>query len=210
MRHGESEANAFGRIQGRRDYPLNEAGRAQARAASAWFSDKGVASVLCSPLERACDTARIVASGLGLAPPSVEPALIELDTGPFSGMSMAEIRERLPEDYARFQSSSWEGVRGAESAESMRIRALQAWERLKAEALRSAGNVLAVSHGGTLQWLVRIWFGARSWIPVLPTGNCCVYRLAVMPGEDGRAAYMQWRDLNTDTCAGLPRTPPVF
>lgn len=210
MRHGESEGNAAGRIQGRSDFPLCENGRAQARAAAAWLRERGIGLVLASPLARAYETASIVSSALGLAEPQAEPLLVELDTGVFSGLSMAEIRERYPEDYARFKARSWAGVSGAESMASLESRAIGAWRRMRDLAARGEGQVLAVSHGGTLQWLVRACFGCRSWLPILPTGNCAVYRLSVEPAPGAGAPFVQWRELNERAAAGLPSAAPLF
>ncbi len=210
MRHGESEANASGRIQGHADYPLNDNGRAQALAAASYLSGRGIGRVFSSPLRRALDTARAISSGLALPPPVIEPALTELDTGCFTGLTMEEIRERFPADHARFRSQSWEGVSGAESNESLERRAKAVWALLRDEASRSEGNIVALTHGGTIQWLVRVCFGSRSWMPILPTGNCCVYRLSVEPNSDGSPAFVQWRDMNASAADGLSRVAPVF
>ncbi len=210
MRHGESEGNAAGRIQGRRDFPLSENGRAQARAAAAWLGSRGIGRVLASPLARAYETASIVAAELGLAAPLAEPLLMELDTGVFSGLAMAEIRERYPEDYARFKAESWAGVSGAESVASLEARAIGAWRRMRDLAAAGEGQVLAVSHGGTMQWLVRACFGCRSWLPILPTGNCAVYRLSVEPAAGAGAPFVQWRELNERAAAALPSVAPLF
>lgn len=210
MRHGESEGNAAGRIQGRSDYPLSDNGRAQARAAAAWFSDRGIGRVLASPLTRAYETASIVAAGLGLQQPLAEALLVELDTGAFTGLSLDEIRERYPADYARFRAESWAGVSGAEGPASLEARALGAWRRMRDLAAAGEGRLLAVSHGGTMQWLVRVCFGCASWLPILPTGNCAVYRLSVEPSAGAGAPFVQWRELNERAAAALPSVAPLF
>ena len=70
VRHGESEWNRIGRIQGRRESPLTGAGRAQAvalgRMLRAVLPDPGI-DVVASPLERAFETATIIAGELGRA-----------------------------------------------------------------------------------------------------------------------------------------------
>jgi broad specificity phosphatase PhoE len=210
MRHGESVANASGRIQGHADFPLNDNGKAQALAAATYLAGKGISRVFSSPLRRAHDTALAISGALALPAPTLVPALTELDTGCFTGLSMEEIRERFPEDYARFRSMSWAGVSGAESNESLELRAKAVWAMLRDEAMRAPGNVLALTHGGTIQWLVRVCFGSRSWMPILPTGNCSLYRLSVEPNPDGSPAFIQWRDLNTSAADGLSRVAPVF
>ncbi len=210
LRHGESQGNAQGRIQGLADYELSDVGRAQAREAGRWFATRGVAAVLSSPLKRAAETAAIVAQEAGLPAPRQEPILSELDAGPFSGLNWKEIKERHPADYERFGYLSWDGVEGAEHSDSMLRRAKDAWKTLRAEAMARPGGVLAVTHGGVMQWLVRCTFGWSSWLPILPTGNCCVYRLSVKPNGNGLPPYMEWADLNRSTSVGMPAVPPMF
>ncbi len=65
MRHGESEGNRDGIMQGRTPFRLTETGRAQAREMGAWFRGRGIDLVLTSPLPRASETAAIVAAAAG-------------------------------------------------------------------------------------------------------------------------------------------------
>jgi len=212
LRHGETVATAESRIQGRSEYPLNENGRAQAADLARHLEGAGVRRLLYSPLSRARETAAIVAAALGLdgSELAAEPALVELDTGRFSGLTLTEIRERFPAEHEAFGYCSWEAVPDAERAEELYRRASLAWSRLKAEAKASGGNVAAVSHGGMIQWLVRATFGCRSWMPLLSTGNCGVFELFVDPVGGGRPAYLQWKELNRLPGGTAGRTPPVF
>ena len=70
VRHGESEWNRIGRIQGRRESPLTGAGRAQAAALGRMLRevlpDPGI-DIVASPLDRAFETATIIAGELGRA-----------------------------------------------------------------------------------------------------------------------------------------------
>ncbi|MGD9510572.1 MAG: histidine phosphatase family protein [Geminicoccaceae bacterium] len=90
IRHGATAWNAAGRIQGRRDVPLSDAGRAQVRS---WRLPDGFASALClsSPLCRATETAAL----LGFVSPQLDARLIEADWGEFEGRSLAELRAEL-------------------------------------------------------------------------------------------------------------------
>lgn len=196
MRHGESVANAGRRMQGRQDFRLNASGRLQASAAGQWFKDKKVARVLCSPLARASETATIVSAVAGLPEPESEPLLIELDIGKFSGLTLDEARDRFPDEYQRFTYMSWEGVSDAESVDQLIERTTAAWVSLKAAAKVSGGNVLALSHGGTIQWLVRLTFGCHSWMPLFTTGNCGIFELTVKPTLPGKPAYLHWKEIN--------------
>lgn len=210
LRHGETSANAERRIQGLSEYPLNDNGRRQAFGLAEYLRGKKLRRLLHSPLSRAAETAAIVAAELGLPDPEPEPLLAELDTGLFSGLTLDEIEARHPEQYRAFCHGSWEAVPSAERAASLYARALGAWGRLKAVAIESRGSVAAVSHGGTIQWLVRVTFGCRTWLPLVSTGNCGVFELYVEPTGDTTPPFMQWKELNLLPESSLARVPQVF
>lgn len=89
IRHGETDWNAAGLIQGRTDRPLSPLGRAAlvgARLPSDWVETP----CLSSPLHRALDTAKL----LGLAP-RPEPRLIEMAWGKWEGQRLDELRKAL-------------------------------------------------------------------------------------------------------------------
>ena len=90
IRHGTTAWNAAGRIQGRRDIPLSDAGRAQVRF---WRVPEGFAGARClsSPLRRATETAVI----LGFGSPAQDARLVEMDWGEFEGRTLAELRKIL-------------------------------------------------------------------------------------------------------------------
>src|SRR5215212_9752003 len=94
VRHGQSTWNALGRWQGQADPPLSPLGHAQARAAVA--SVGAVDLVVASDLERARVTAEIMAEGLGVGPAAVDSRLREIDAGPWSGLTRAEIEAGWP------------------------------------------------------------------------------------------------------------------
>jgi broad specificity phosphatase PhoE len=195
LRHGQSEGNARRIFQGSLDLPLDDSGRAQARAAGRWLAKRGVGAVLASPLARAAETARIAAAACGLGEGAYDPAFSELDVGIFTGMSFEEARERYPAMFRAFESESWDAMAGAEKSEALYARAMRAWAILRERALSGEASLACVSHGGFIQWMVRATFGCRSWMPLLHTANCGIFELVVRPNE-GRAAYLQWRRLN--------------
>src|SRR5690606_34165227 len=91
VRHGQSEWNAIGRWQGQADPPLSDLGRLQAREASRALGT--VDAVWASDLQRAVETAAIIAGELGVGPVVVDPDLRERDAGEFSGLTRPEIEE---------------------------------------------------------------------------------------------------------------------
>ncbi len=61
---------------------------------------------------------------------------------------------------------------------------------------RGSPSVVAVSHGGFIQWLLRTTFGCRNWMPLIPTGNCGIFELVVEPRPAAGSAYMLWKRIN--------------
>jgi 2,3-bisphosphoglycerate-dependent phosphoglycerate mutase len=89
IRHGETDWNASGRLQGHTDRPLNNYGRRQAAALAAALEDDGIAALYSSDLARARETAEILGARLGL-PVALEPGLRERDWGSWEGLTPAE------------------------------------------------------------------------------------------------------------------------
>jgi len=101
-RHGQTAYNHEGRFQGLLHVPLDDTGREQARALAAEAGRRELASLWCSPLARARETAEIVGERLGLEPRD-DARLVETDCGDWTGRTFAEIRAEDPEGFARFQ-----------------------------------------------------------------------------------------------------------
>jgi probable phosphoglycerate mutase len=94
IRHGQTDWNAAERMQGSSDIPLNDTGRQQARDAVALLADFDWDVIVSSPLERARETAEIIADGLGLELGRSYDLLIERHYGEGEGLTKAEIDER--------------------------------------------------------------------------------------------------------------------
>lgn len=111
VRHGETEWNRDGRLQGRLDSPLTALGIAQAEAIGrrlARLVETNGAAIVASPLERAFRTASIIAEHLGRAvPPSIDARLREVSLGSWDGHDRAEIRRLVPEAFAGGDHGEW-------------------------------------------------------------------------------------------------------
>jgi 2,3-bisphosphoglycerate-dependent phosphoglycerate mutase len=96
VRHGETDWNLAGILQGWVDVPINDQGRRQARELATAFAGQGFDRVYSSPLIRALETAEIVAAGLGLPRPSIHEGLKERNFGVLQGVPKAELAEHNP------------------------------------------------------------------------------------------------------------------
>ncbi|HSO81430.1 histidine phosphatase family protein [Thiocapsa sp.] len=90
-RHGETDWNIMGVLQGWIDVPLNDNGRKQAFEMAESFKDSGFSCVWTSPLSRASETARIVAEVLGLPAPICSEGLKERNFGRVQGMTKQDL-----------------------------------------------------------------------------------------------------------------------
>lgn len=95
-RHGETDWNAQGILQGWTDVPLNALGRRQARAMAAAYDRAGFAAVWSSPLIRARETAEIIAPLIRLPLPARHDGLMERSFGAFQGIPKSELAELNP------------------------------------------------------------------------------------------------------------------
>jgi probable phosphoglycerate mutase len=153
VRHGQSEWNAEGRWQGQQDPPLSELGRRQARAAAASLG--AIDAVFASDLQRAAETATIIATDLGVLPVVVDPGLRERCAGEWEGLTRAEIERDWPgyldppvDAHAGFASSGPRRPPSWEPDAEVLARARAALARIHDEV--GDGDVLAVTHGGLI------------------------------------------------------------
>jgi broad specificity phosphatase PhoE len=148
-RHGESDWNREKRWQGFADRPLTDRGRQQAEELADRLVDTELDAVYSSDLQRARDSAEVVARRRGLAV-TTTPDLREVDVGEWSGLTRAEAEERFPEAYARWLNGG-EGWENGETYEQLAARVLKAMRRIA--AAHDGGRVLVVAHGGTIRAL---------------------------------------------------------
>ena len=133
VRHGETDWNAEGRVQGHTDRPLNDFGRRQAKELADRLAGEGADAIYTSDLVRAKETADIVAERLGLTV-VVDPGLREKDWGTWEGLTGDE---RIHVEF--------EG----ESVEDHRDRVMAAVRRIVAR--HPDQRVVVVTHGGSLR-----------------------------------------------------------
>lgn len=156
VRHCQSVGNAEARLQGHVDYPLSERGRAQAVALARRLKSESIAfdQVIASPLSRAQETARIIATALGIEHLVTDPLWIEQDAGTRSGMH----RDALRQQPARpgLAGSAAARVAAGESDEALYLRGREA---LRSILERPPARYLAVSHRAILDMVLHAILG---------------------------------------------------
>ncbi|PNG26162.1 histidine phosphatase family protein [Methylocella silvestris] len=158
VRHGETDWNAEGRLQGQLDIGLNASGRAQAKAAATRLAACRFDAIFSSDLERAYDTAVPMGKALGL-PVETTPALRERFFGAFQGLTHAEAQALFPADYARFAARDPEAPLPGDG-ESLCAFSRRVGGALNHLADELGGNtILIVAHGGVLDMARRLASG---------------------------------------------------
>ncbi len=175
VRHGQSEGNASGIVQGHLDFDLTDLGRQQALATAERFSSEKIDRVIASPLKRAFYTALSIAAPHGLGV-EAEPALMEYDLGEVSGLTGAQIRERFPEA----RESYAVGIRPTFPGEEGRDLFMARVGRVLNEWATSDQTMVAVAHGGVITALCYAVAGIETRRPGLfEIANCGVTEVVV-------------------------------
>jgi broad specificity phosphatase PhoE len=158
IRHGETDWNAQGRLQGGRDIPLNDLGRTQATHAGdvlagllarAGRSAQSL-SYISSPLGRARRTMELVRGVLNLPPCdyALDDRLREIGYGRWEGSTFAQMRASDPELFAERRADKWMvPPPGGESYAEVQARMRDWYDGLTADTV-------AVAHGGTARALM--------------------------------------------------------
>lgn len=150
VRHGETDWNAAHRLQGASDVPLNENGRAQARAAAPVLARiVPVKTIVASDLSRALETAHIIADAMG-ADVVTDQRLRERSYGVWEGLPEAVLRSEHGEEHARWAEGLEPRVEGYEGHDAVAKRALAA----VADDVTGAGTHMLVAHGSTIRVLI--------------------------------------------------------
>lgn len=140
LRHGDTPWSVEGRIQGRSDVALSEAGRAALRAFKL-PPECAEMRVVSSPLARCVETAAL----LGTAHAGREPRLAEMSWGAWEGRRLAELRAELGRAMEQNEARGWDfRPEGGESPRDV-------WARLKSWLEELAEPTLAITHRGVIR-----------------------------------------------------------
>ncbi len=139
IRHGETDYNFEGRLQGHLPVPLNSRGRSQAERLARRLAETPLDAIVSSDLPRAKETAEIVAGFKDLAV-QTDPRWRERALGHWQGCLYKEVKDEM-------DAADWTSPQGGETPEAMRERVLSALDDLPAAF--DGKSVLVVGHGGS-------------------------------------------------------------
>jgi probable phosphoglycerate mutase len=190
IRHGETEWNVEGRLQGAQDIPLNDLGRRQAVQAGDILADlfarngrdKSSLPFVASPLVRARSTMELLRGELKLAPEdyALDDRLREIGYGHWEGSTLAQMQAQDPEFFARRQAEKWiVSPPGGESYVAVQARVSDWYRQLTADTV-------AVAHGGTARALM-VALGLET--PESAADLLIEQGAVYVFGEDGLAKY---------------------
>jgi len=159
IRHGQTDWNAEGRLQGQQDIPLNDLGRSQARRngerlASELRDQAADFDYVASPLGRTRETMELLRAAMGLDPAAyrIEPRLMELSFGDWQGSTLAELQRETPERVEARATEKWDFIPPGEAAESYEI---LSW-RVGSWLTSVDRPTVCVSHGGVVRSVFRL------------------------------------------------------
>ena len=177
FRHGETDWNREGRLQGHTDTPLNATGLAQAQALVERLRPHRLEAVMSSDLARAWTTGQIVAEGLGI-PLIREPGLREARIGEAEGLFWPEVKSRFGEALTeRWFTDDDAAFPGGETGLETRSRGLAALHRFVAE--QPYRRIGVSTHGAMVRQLMKHALPPGS--PPARTRNTVLYMLRYEP-----------------------------
>ena len=180
FRHGETDWNREGRLQGHTDTPLNATGLAQAGVLAETLRPHRLDAVVSSDLMRAWTTARIVAEALGL-PLLADPGLRETNVGAAEGLLWTDAKARFGETLTqRWYSDGDVAFPGGETGIATITRGLAALRRLAAQ--HPYRRIGVSTHGAMLRQLMKHALPPGS--PPAPTRNTALFILRYDPVDE--------------------------
>lgn len=191
LRHGQTDYNVAGRMQGHLDSRLTPEGLEQAAAAAPVLAALAPDRVVSSDLSRAVDTAEVVGAACGL-PVKLDARLRETHLGRWQGSTVADIDRDYPGAIAEWRSDPTWAPPGGESRVAVVARSQPVVDELDAEladAPDESATVLLVAHGGLIAGLTTGLLGLPTevWPSFGGLGNC---RWAVL---GRREDHPRWR-----------------
>ncbi|HHK75024.1 MAG TPA: histidine phosphatase family protein [Rhizobiales bacterium] len=178
IRHGQTGWNAQRRMQGQRNIPLNNVGRAQARAyariLSTMLTGLDHLDYVASPLGRARETMALIRTELGLKGEGyrLDPRLKEVKFGDWEGRTRDNLRKEAPELLAARDADGWNFCPPNGESYAHMSKRVASWLHSTRE------DTVMVAHGGVIRILQVLVAGApRQHAPNLPAPQDRIMRI---------------------------------
>ncbi|RSM77470.1 histidine phosphatase family protein [Amycolatopsis sp. WAC 01375] len=189
-RHGETDYNAAGRMQGHLDSALTPVGWNQARFAVPALARFSPDLVIASDLRRATDTATVLTEAIGV-PLRIDKRLRETHLGEWQGFTGQQVDESYPGERARWRVDATWAPPGGESRVDVAARAMEVVADLDRPNSDAGDAVLLATHGGLIIALTAKLLGlpVTSWPTLGGIANCHWVELTRRDGNWRLAAY---------------------
>lgn len=166
-RHGETEWNVEGKLQGHKDSPLTLLGRQQARWLGKSMHNIQLDAIYCSSSQRACHTAKIIRGTRELAISACD-SLKEINMGTWEGRNRVELESTCPKEHSIFWSTPhlYKPHNDGETFVQLRERIIPAIKEIIAQ--HKGGHILIVSHAIALKVIMTHFRGdslEHIWTP---------------------------------------------
>ena len=200
FRHGETDWNLEGRMQGGTDIPLNANGRLQAESLRLFFEIHPVEAFITSDLRRANETALIAIHHLNL-PLIVEPRIRETNLGVAEGLTRPELLLKLGDQaWTSWSSMDQPDFRfpGGESKHEHMMRFRAGIEEVLSKS--SASRFGVATHGGAMRRFIHYVRPELAEPMMIP--NCTVFKFTAVPrqnSDEGTGLFAWTMELNPQT-----------
>ena len=153
IRHGQTDWNLQGKIQGSVNIPLNTTGRHQAELMAEAMDERPVKKIFTSTLTRAVETAKAIGTRQGVELYLMD-GLREVRYGAWEGLNWEEIAARYPEEFNKWNENPVEAAPpGGETQKEVMCRVIGAAKGIL-EMTHGTEDVAVVSHGAALAFLM--------------------------------------------------------
>lgn len=189
VRHGETDWNQAGLLQGQTDIDLNAQGYAQAVEAAERLREVPFETAFCSPLLRARHTAETIVGDRKI-PLTTDERLRELNFGLWEGVDIRTIRDAAGQPFTN--PGDYIPPEGAESFEQLYARSGEFVKQVLLPLEGTYETVLVVAHGGVNRSILNPVLN----IPVsdfwqIHMGNCAT---AVLECRNGKLSVLEYMD----------------
>jgi probable phosphoglycerate mutase len=193
-RHGETEYNRTGRIQGRGiNESINKNGRKQAQCIARSLQDVEINYIFSSSLNRSVETAQIIGEHLGV-PVQSFPELDEMNFGVIEGRPISEIEEHLQDLHHNWRSGNTAfALEQGESPDAVLERVISRTDMLTKK--HRGKNMLYVLHGRLIRILLAQWlqYGLNK-MHQIEHCNGALYHLQLNENEEFEPIFLNKRE----------------